>query len=101
MTDNKKIAEQVLRAVGGAANLKDATHCMTRLRLYLKDDSVPKDDDVKKISGVLGVVRGGQQYQIIIGTNVPKVYEELCKLCLLYTSPSPRDLSTSRMPSSA
>ena len=80
MTDNKKIAEQVLRAVGGAANLKDATHCMTRLRLYLKDDSVPKDDDVKKISGVLGVVRGGQQYQIIIGTNVPKVYEELCKL---------------------
>ena len=38
MTDNKKIAEQVLRAVGGAANLKDATHCMTRLRLYLKDE---------------------------------------------------------------
>ena len=74
MTDNKKIAEQVLRAVGGAANLKDATHCMTRLRLYLKDDSVPKDDEVKKISGVLGVVRGGQQYQIIIGTNVPKVF---------------------------
>lgn len=57
MTDNKKIAEQVLRAVGGAANLKDATHCMTRLRLYLKDDSLPKDDEVKKISGVLGVVR--------------------------------------------
>ena len=41
MTDNKKIAEQVLAAVGGAANLKDATHCMTRLRLYLKDDSLP------------------------------------------------------------
>ena len=51
MTDNKKIAEQVLRAVGGAANLKDATHCMTRLRLYLKDDSVPKDDEVKNLSG--------------------------------------------------
>ena len=80
MADNKKIAEQVLAAVGGAANLKDATHCMTRLRLYLKDDSLPKDDEVKKISGVLGVVRGGQQYQIVIGTNVPKVYEELCKL---------------------
>ena len=50
MADNKKIAEQVLAAVGGAANLKDATHCMTRLRLYLKDDSLPKDDEVKKIS---------------------------------------------------
>ena len=45
MADNKKIAEQVLAAVGGAANLKDATHCMTRLRLYLKDDSLPKDDE--------------------------------------------------------
>ena len=91
MTDNKKIAEQVLRAVGGAANLKDATHCMTRLRLYLKDDSVPKDDDVKKISGVLGVVRGGQQYQIIIGTNVPKVYEELCKLAGISASAAVKD----------
>ena len=48
MADNKKIAEQVLAAVGGAANLKDATHCMTRLRLYLKDDNLPKDDEVKK-----------------------------------------------------
>ena len=91
MTDNKKIAEQVLRAVGGAANLKDATHCMTRLRLYLKDDSVPKDDEVKKISGVLGVVRGGQQYQIIIGTNVPKVYDELCKLAGISASAAVKD----------
>lgn len=91
MTDNKKIAEQVLRAVGGAANLKDATHCMTRLRLYLKDDSVPKDDEVKKISGVLGVVRGGQQYQIIIGTNVPKVYEELCKLAGISANAAVKD----------
>lgn len=48
MADNKKIAEQVLAAVGGAANLKDATHCMTRLRLYLKDDNLPKDDEMKR-----------------------------------------------------
>ena len=91
MADNKKIAEQVLASVGGAANLKDATHCMTRLRLYLKDDSLPKDDEVKKISGVLGVVRGGQQYQIVIGTNVPKVYEELCKLAGISASAAVKD----------
>lgn len=80
MANNKEIAQQVLAAVGGAANLKDATHCMTRLRLYLKDDTIPKDEEVKAIKGVLGVVRGGQQYQIVIGTNVPKVYEELCQM---------------------
>ena len=45
---------------------------------------------------------------LVIGTNVQiarKVYIDLLKVenmsCLLYTSPSPRDLSTSRMPSSA
>ena len=30
-----------------------------------------------------------------------ELMEDLNKICLLYTSPSPRDLSTSRMPSSA
>ena len=44
MANNKQIAQNILAAVGGTANLKDATHCMTRLRLYLKDDSIPKDD---------------------------------------------------------
>ena len=37
MTDNKKIADQGLAAVGGSANLNEATHCITGLRLYLKD----------------------------------------------------------------
>ena len=39
-----------------------------------------------------------------LGVFAPKVFKsivDLCKPCLLYTSPSPRDLSTSRMPSSA
>lgn len=52
--DNKKIAEDVLAAVGGASNVTNATHCMTRLRLNLKDQSIPNDDEVKKIKGVLG-----------------------------------------------
>ena len=37
----------------------------------------------------------------VVGTEFETEYEELVKDCLLYTSPSPRDLSTSRMPSSA
>ena len=91
MANNKQIAQNILAAVGGTANLKDATHCMTRLRLYLKDDSIPKDDQVKSIDGVLAVVRGGQQYQVVIGPNVPKVYEELCKLAGLTASAAVQD----------
>lgn len=78
--DNKKIAADILTAVGGKENVTNATHCMTRLRLNLKDDSIPKDEEVKKINGVMGVVRSGGQYQIIVGQNVPKVYNEFCGL---------------------
>lgn len=78
--DNKKIAEEVLAAVGGAANITSAAHCMTRLRLNLKDESIPKDDEVKKIKGVLGAQWSGGQYQVIIGQNVPKVYEAALEL---------------------
>lgn len=78
--DNKKIAEEVLAAVGGAENITSATHCMTRLRLNLKDQSAPDDAQVKAIKGVLGAQWSGGQYQVIIGQNVPKVYAEALKL---------------------
>lgn len=80
MADNQKIAEEVLAAVGGADNIASATHCMTRLRLNLKDQSIPQDDQVKAIKGVLGAQWSGGQYQVIIGQNVPKVYEAALKL---------------------
>jgi PTS system beta-glucosides-specific IIC component len=80
MADNKKIAQDVLAAVGGKANITNVTHCMTRLRLNLKDESIPKDDEIKKIRGVIGVTRSGGQYQVIIGQNVPKVYAEVCAM---------------------
>ena len=79
-TDNKKIAQDVLAAVGGKDNVTSATHCMTRLRLTLKDMGLPNEEEVKSISGVLGVVQTGGQFQIVIGQNVPKVYREFCSL---------------------
>lgn len=78
--DNKQIATDVLAAVGGTENVVSATHCMTRLRINLKDQSVPDDATIKGIKGVLGAQRSGGQYQVIIGQNVPKVYDEFIKL---------------------
>ena len=80
MADNAKIAGDVLAAVGGKENVNSALHCMTRLRFTLKDESVVNDDTVKNIPGVLGVAKTGGQYQVIIGTNVPEVYDEVVKL---------------------
>ena len=79
-TDNERIAREIVKAVGGVENITDATHCMTRLRLNLKDASIPRDDELKHIDGVLGAQWSGGQYQVIIGQNVPKVYEAAVKL---------------------
>lgn len=91
MANNREIAENVLKAVGGASNVKDVTHCMTRLRFMLKDDSIPKDDEVQNIPGVLKVVRGGQQYQVVIGNKVPKVFDEVAAMCNITASAPAED----------
>lgn len=76
---NEEIAKNVLAAIGGKDNITSVTNCMTRLRFQLKDQSIPKIDEIKKISGVLGVNIAGNEYQIIIGQNVPKVYSFICQ----------------------
>lgn len=78
MPDNKKIAKDVLDAVGGSENVASVAHCMTRLRFTLKDAGIPDKSKVESIPGVVGVRESGGQFQVVIGQNVPKVYEELC-----------------------
>ena len=57
---NRQIAEAVVKAVGGSANITSVTHCMTRLRFVLKDKSIPNKKEVEKIPGVMGVnIAGG------------------------------------------
>ena len=73
----KQVATDVLSAVGGKTNISSVTHCMTRLRFNLKDESIPNDTEIQNIAGVIGVNRAGGQYQVIIGQTVNKVYDEL------------------------
>ncbi len=73
-------AKLILEKVGGPTNVTNVTHCMTRLRFNLKDESKANDEEIKKIEGIIGVVHSGGQYQIIVGQSVPKVYAEICKL---------------------
>ena len=83
MAKNEKFREtasRVLEAVGGTQNISSVTHCITRLRFNLKDESVPNDEEVEKIPGVAGVMRTGGQYQVIIGQTVDKVYAQLCEV---------------------
>lgn len=74
---NRQIAEAVVKAVGGTANITSVTHCMTRLRFVLKDKSIPNKKEIEKIPGVMGVNISGGQYQVIIGNSVGNVYKEV------------------------
>lgn len=74
-TDYKPLAEQIITLVGGKENIETAQNCVTRLRFVLKDESIAKTDEIKATKGVLGVAKQGGQYQVIIGTHVPKVME--------------------------
>ena len=78
--DYKKVAEKILERVGGKNNVEGLVHCMTRLRFKLKDESIVDDELVKKTKGVMGIMKKGGQYQIIIGNEVGEVYKEICQL---------------------
>lgn len=76
----QKLAEVILPAVGGKENVVFVTHCMTRLRFNLKDESIPNIEEIKNIAGVMGIQFSGGQLQIIIGQTVEHVYAYLCEL---------------------
>lgn len=71
---------QILEKVGGKDNISGAVHCMTRLRINLKDESKVDINEVKGIKGVLGAQFSGGQFQIIIGQHVSEVYPEFCSM---------------------
>jgi PTS system arbutin/cellobiose/salicin-specific IIC component len=73
-------AQLIVSAIGGANNIVSITHCMTRLRFVISDDSNVDIAKLKSISGVLGVVRNQNQCQVIIGNRVSQVYVEVLKL---------------------
>jgi PTS system arbutin/cellobiose/salicin-specific IIC component len=74
------ISRSIVDAIGGAGNVVAVTHCMTRLRFVLNDESVVDAAALKSITGVMGVVRNEKQCQVIIGNNVSQAYAEVLKL---------------------
>lgn len=74
--DWQATAKDILAAVGGPENITGMTHCATRLRLNLRDLSQCDDAAVKSVDGVVNTVNSAGQYQVLIGTEVPKLYEK-------------------------
>jgi len=64
-------------ALGGNQNIENITHCMTRLRFKLIDESLANKDKLETIEGVKGVVIAQGQTQVIIGVEVEKWFNAL------------------------
>lgn len=78
--DYQKVAQDIVRLVGGEKNVQGVTHCVTRLRFRLVDEGKADTDALKSAEGVMGVVQQGGQYQVIIGPDVENVYNEVAPL---------------------
>lgn len=75
-----ELAKDIVKNIGGKENVISLTHCITRLRFKLKDESIAKDNVLKNMSGIVTVMKSGGQYQVVIGNHVPEVYADVCEL---------------------
>ncbi|SDN27511.1 beta-glucoside-specific PTS transporter subunit IIABC [Lachnospira pectinoschiza] len=76
----ESLAKEIVTAIGGKENVANAFHCQTRLRFTLKDEKSIDDKKVESIDGVQKVIRNAGVYQVVIGTHVADVFEEVEKL---------------------
>ena len=67
----------IIASVGGKENIEKISHCATRLRFTLVDESKADEEAIKQLKGVLSLVKKGGQYQMIIGRHVRDVYNDV------------------------
>lgn len=69
------LARIIIQNVGGKDNIAGLTHCVTRLRFKLKDETKANTEILKETDGIVTVIHGGGQYMVVIGNHVPDVYD--------------------------
>ena len=72
------LARIIVQNVGGKSNIVSLTHCMTRLRFKLQDESKANTDVLKETDGIVTVIQSGGQYMVVIGQQVADVYDAVC-----------------------
>lgn len=77
--EHRSVAEQIIKGVGGKENIGMLTHCTTRLRFNLIENTKADLDALSKIDGVVGVTQNVQT-QVIIGNEVNEVYDMVTQL---------------------
>ena len=76
----ESLAKDIIENVGGKDNINSLTHCITRLRFRLKDESKANDEFFKNNDEIVTLMKSGGQYQVVIGNHVPRVYEDVVEV---------------------
>lgn len=79
MSNIEKLSNDIIRLVGGEENINNLMHCATRLRFKLQDANQANKKDLEQLDGVLSVVHSGGQFQVVIGSDVGAVYDQITK----------------------
>lgn len=74
------LAQEVVNLVGGKENINTVYHCQTRLRFKLKDESKANQEALNNMDGVAKCLISGGVFQVVIGTHVKDVFEEVEKI---------------------
>ena len=74
------LAQEIVKLIGGKENVNSVYHCQTRLRFQLKDESKANQDALNKLDGVAKCLISGGVFQVVIGTHVKDVFEEVEKI---------------------
>lgn len=82
------LARKIVENVGGKENVLSLTHCVTRLRFQIKDESKVNLEELKNMEGIVTVIKTAGQYQIVIGNHVPEVYKDVCNIIGIITNSS-------------
>lgn len=73
--DYRETGLKALEVVGGKDNVKNLTHCATRLRFEVKDRSKVDLEKLNSVPGVLKALESAGQFQFVIGPSVNECYQ--------------------------
>ena len=92
---NKELAAAILALVGPKQNVRQVTHCMTRLRLQLEDDAIDRAA-LKKLPGVMGVNQQGPELQVVLGPGKAGQVTDCFKALLEKAPEAPEEVPESQ-----
>lgn len=69
------LSKNIVALIGGADNVSSLFHCATRLRFKVKDKEKVDKEALEKLNGVISVIEGSGQIQVVIGNQVGDVYD--------------------------